>query len=96
MDQLVNGTRRLSNQLLARLFIVAQDVHRYHIFVNACHCIIDGISIRLLIQTILEELSSAAVARRRWGIQCMRSCQFLFLQATVHAAWRGASHCTWG
>ena len=58
MDQLVNGKRRLSNQLLARLIIVVQDVHRYHIFVNACHCIIDGISIRLLIQTILEELSS--------------------------------------
>lgn len=58
MDQLVNGKRRLSNQLLARLFIVVQDVHRYHIFVNACHCIIDGISIRFLIQAILEELSS--------------------------------------
>lgn len=57
MDQPVNGKRRLSNQLLARLFIVAQEARRYHIFVHACH-FINGISICLLIQTILEELSS--------------------------------------
>ena len=68
IDQLVNGKRRLSNQLLARLIVIAQDVHRYHIFVNACHCIIDGISIRLLMRTILEELSSPN-AQDAWKLE---------------------------
>lgn len=60
IDQLVNGKRRLSNQLLARLFVLVQDISgcRYHILIHAAHCITDGMSNLNIIRTLLEDLSS--------------------------------------
>jgi hypothetical protein len=63
IDQLVNGKRRLSNQLLARLFVLVQDVCRYHILIHVAHCITDGMSNLNIIRTLLEDLSSLKYRR---------------------------------
>ncbi len=63
IDQLVNGKRRLSNQLLARLFVLVQDVCRYHILIHVAHCITDGMSNLNITRTLLEDLSSPKCRR---------------------------------
>ncbi|KAF8651476.1 hypothetical protein AX16_004775 [Volvariella volvacea WC 439] len=59
VDRLCNGPRMLSDQLLARLFILP---HRYdnhlHILFHAAHLITDGMSNFVITRTLLDALST--------------------------------------
>ena len=58
-DQLISGTRQLSDDLLARLYIYARTDKpgHFHAFFHHSHFIIDGISALTLIRTFFDILS---------------------------------------
>uniref|UniRef100_D8PT78 Condensation domain-containing protein n=1 Tax=Schizophyllum commune (strain H4-8 / FGSC 9210) TaxID=578458 RepID=D8PT78_SCHCM len=62
-DRIINSPRRLTNDLLAQLFIILQadDVQTTHLIIVVAHMITDGMGNFALLRTLMEALSQPSV-----------------------------------